>query len=60
MRLFTKAVAMECANEKDGIRVNSVHPGLIETPIWLSIASVNGSNEAPDLDAMSTVAVPWA
>ena len=29
VRLFTKAVAMECANAKDGIRVNSVHPGII-------------------------------
>ena len=35
VRLFTKAIAMECANFKDGVRVNSVHPGIIETPIWL-------------------------
>jgi NAD(P)-dependent dehydrogenase (short-subunit alcohol dehydrogenase family) len=60
VRLFTKSVAMECANAKDGIRVNSVHPGIIETPIWLSITNTTnpGSNAPPDLDALSTMAVP--
>jgi NAD(P)-dependent dehydrogenase (short-subunit alcohol dehydrogenase family) len=57
VRLFTKSVAMECANAKDGIRVNSVHPGIIETPIWITVAPT-GSNEPPDLDAISTMAVP--
>ena len=34
VRLFAKSVALECAVAQDGIRVNSVHPGVIDTPIW--------------------------
>jgi NAD(P)-dependent dehydrogenase (short-subunit alcohol dehydrogenase family) len=58
VRLLSKAVAMECAQVKDGIRVNSVHPGIIETPIWEQITPATGTNAPPDLDAMSTNAVP--
>jgi NAD(P)-dependent dehydrogenase (short-subunit alcohol dehydrogenase family) len=35
VRLFTKAVALECAAE--GIRVNSLHPGAVRTPIWAKV-----------------------
>ena len=33
VRLFTKSVAHECGLLQNGIRVNSVHPGLIQTPM---------------------------
>jgi len=56
VRLFTKSVALECAAMGAGVRCNSVHPGIIETPIWGQV--VPGSNAPLDLDAMSAARVP--
>ena len=49
VRLFTKSVALECAAAKDGVRVNSVHPGIVETAIWDSLIGTgpDGSNARP-------------
>ena len=34
VRLFSKTVAIECADAKSGIRVNVVTPGGVSTPMW--------------------------
>ena len=38
LRLFTKAVALECAALGNGVRANSLHPGFIETPLTANAA----------------------
>jgi NAD(P)-dependent dehydrogenase (short-subunit alcohol dehydrogenase family) len=58
VRLFTKAVALECAHLKNNIRVNSVHPGAIETPIWLKLGNdgrMPSTDARLNTDAMETV-----
>ncbi|WP_135466632.1 SDR family NAD(P)-dependent oxidoreductase [Crenalkalicoccus roseus] len=60
VRLFAKSVALECAMARDGIRVNSVHPGVIETPIWEKLpAGQGGGRNAPiDARALAAAGVP--
>jgi len=61
VRLFAKAIAMECASFGDGIRVNSVHPGIIDTPIWGKIpteASGSGTNAPIDPEERARLATP--
>ncbi len=62
VRLLTKGVALECAQERWNIRVNSVHPGIIDTPIWTKITaeSLQPGNNSPGIDpgAMAETAVP--
>jgi NAD(P)-dependent dehydrogenase (short-subunit alcohol dehydrogenase family) len=57
VRLFAKAVAMECSAEGDGIRVNTVHPGVIDTPIWTKISG-SGRNLPIDPNEVAKAGVP--
>jgi NAD(P)-dependent dehydrogenase (short-subunit alcohol dehydrogenase family) len=55
VRLFAKAIAMECAS------VNSVHPGIIDTPIWGKIpteATGSGTNAPIDPEERAKLATP--
>lgn len=63
VRLFTKSVALECAAAKDGVRVNSLHPGIVVTAIWDTMlgTSEDGSNNRPreaTLDAAIGDSIP--
>ncbi len=61
VRLFAKSIAMECAAVGDGIRVNSVHPGIIDTPIWGKIpteAAGRGQNAPIDPEERAKLATP--
>lgn len=60
VRLLTKGVALECGQKRWPVRVNSVHPGIIDTPIWTKInpeAFAAGEN-AIDVEAMAETGVP--
>jgi len=47
VRMFTKSMALELAQMRTKIRVNSIHPGAIETSIWLKMPN-DGS--MPDME----------
>ena len=49
VRLFSKSLAMECADLKLNIRVNSIHPGVIDTDMAADVA--RGQMEARAMDA---------
>lgn len=49
VRLFTKAVALECADLGLNIRVNSVHPGYIETPMVMRRFNKSEEQNAIDI-----------
>lgn len=67
VRMFTKSLALECAAAKNRVRANSVHPGAIETPIWVKMAYggetpsaeiLRGSNAMEQARAASEAATP--
>jgi NAD(P)-dependent dehydrogenase (short-subunit alcohol dehydrogenase family) len=46
VRQLTKSVAVHCGRRGDGIRCNSVHPGLIETQMGEKVSGLGGADPA--------------
>lgn len=59
VRMMTKAIALECADLCNNVRVNSVHPGVVDTPAWhkhdANEAGMMLGNAAGDAPAMLDV-----
>jgi len=61
--LFTKSAALEFARKGYRIRVNSIHPGVIQTDMgeqtFVARAQRTGSNDIATARQVVTDAVPW-
>lgn len=66
VRAFTKSVALQCAALKDGVRVNAIYPGIIDTPVYGKFegaphhgeGGANTKHISRDPDALSARVVP--
>jgi NAD(P)-dependent dehydrogenase (short-subunit alcohol dehydrogenase family) len=66
VRAFTKSVALQCATAKDGVRVNAIYPGIIDTPVYGKFegapqhgeGGANTKHISRDPEALSAQVVP--
>ena len=66
VRAFTKSIALQCAALKDGVRVNAIYPGIIDTPVYGKLegapqhgeGGANTKHISRDPEALSARVVP--
>jgi NAD(P)-dependent dehydrogenase (short-subunit alcohol dehydrogenase family) len=49
VRFFAKSVALECATRGQKVRVNSIHPGYIETPLLSAVMERRAGQDGTDV-----------
>ncbi len=49
VRFFAKSVALECATRGQKVRVNSIHPGYIETPLLAAVLERRAGQDGKDV-----------
>jgi NAD(P)-dependent dehydrogenase (short-subunit alcohol dehydrogenase family) len=52
VRFFAKSVALECAARGQRIRVNSIHPGYIETPLVAAVLERRAGQDGTDVESV--------
>jgi len=58
VRLFTKSTALHCAQQGYGIRVNSIHPGYVGTPLMVNALGSLPPGEAAALQQDLMLRIP--
>lgn len=52
VRQLTKSVAQHCAQERLGIRCNSVHPGIVRTSLWMRHVQATAQKAGTTVEAV--------